>query len=116
VVSRRGDSLTAEHTFHPAHAGAPGIAHGGVVATAFDDLFGCMMWLLGEFAVTRSLSVEFLKPVRIGTSYRLIATPGARSGRRVPAEARMMDPDGRIVASAAAAVVITDADAFMADP
>ena len=41
-----GVSVTAEFTVRPAHQGAPGLAHGGVLATALDETLGSLNWLL----------------------------------------------------------------------
>ena len=39
-VRREGDEMVAEHVFETRHSGAPGIAHGGAVATVVDDVLG----------------------------------------------------------------------------
>ena len=51
------------HRFDHRQEGAPGITHGGLVAAAFDDLFGFLLYRVGELAVTRSLTVDYLRPV-----------------------------------------------------
>ncbi|MGN6160355.1 MAG: hotdog domain-containing protein [Marmoricola sp.] len=50
------------HHFSEAQVGAPGIAHGGAVAMAFDDLFGFALDTVGSLAVTRSLTIEYQAP------------------------------------------------------
>ena len=50
--------MVAEVAFEDRHVGAPGIAHGGAVATVFDDLFGFLLYAVAELAVTRSLQVD----------------------------------------------------------
>ena len=35
---RRGDRIVSEHTIPDAYHGPPGIAHGGIVATLFDEM------------------------------------------------------------------------------
>lgn len=37
----------------PASRWRPGIAHGGAVATVFDDLYGLLLYAIGDVAVTR---------------------------------------------------------------
>ena len=61
------------HRFDPRQEGAPGIAHGGMVAAVFDDLFGFLLYRVGELAVTRSLSVEYLRPILLETDYEFTA-------------------------------------------
>src|SRR3546814_4922570 len=65
--------VSAVHRFDHRQEGAPGITHGGLVAAAFDDLFGFLLYRVGELAVTRSLTVEYLRPVLLGVSYEFIA-------------------------------------------
>lgn len=47
TVRRRGEEVHATHVFDERHVGAPGIAHGGAVATVLDDLFGFLLYLTG---------------------------------------------------------------------
>lgn len=80
-VQRSGESVVASHVFDARHVGAPGIAHGGAVATVFDDLFGFALYLVGELAVTRTLTVTYSRPVLLDTPYVLSAWVVSRTGR-----------------------------------
>lgn len=113
VVRRVGDAVVCTHTFDARHVGAPGVAHGGAVATAFDDLCGFLLYLVGELAVTRNLSVDYLAPVRLTVPYELRASYGQRSGRRLPVTATMTRIDDRTVAATASATfIVVDIDHF----
>jgi acyl-coenzyme A thioesterase PaaI-like protein len=113
VVRRDGDSVVSRHTFDARHTGAPGVAHGGAVAAAFDDLFGFVLYLVGELAVTRNLSVDYLAPVRLAIPYELRATYEQRSGRRLPVTASMARvDDGTVAATATATFVVVDIEHF----
>ena len=70
-VRRDGDGVVAHHQFDQRHVGAPGIAHGGAVATVIDDLFGFLLYSVGELAVTRRLELEYLAPALLDTPYIL---------------------------------------------
>ena len=84
VQNRRvGDEVHATYTFSEKHAGAPGIAHGGVVAALVDDVCGGLLFLIREPAVTRTLEVEYLKPVLVGETYELVARVDRREGRKL---------------------------------
>ena len=65
-VWRDGDRVRSRHVFDPRHVGAPGIAHGGAVATVLDDLFGFVLYVVGDLAVTRHLEVGYRAPVLLG--------------------------------------------------
>lgn len=113
VVHRDGeDAVTAVHTFDERHVGAPGIAHGGAVATVLDDLFGFTLYLVNELAVTRSLSVEYVRPVRLGTAYQLRAHVGHREGRKLHLEATLTDALGQLVVRSEALFLVVDVEHF----
>ena len=111
-VRREEDAVVADHVFDARHVGAPGVAHGGAIAMAFDDLCGFLLYVLGELAVTRHLAVDYLTPVRLGDRYRLQAQHGPRDGRRLPVTATMVDTSGHVVAKANATFVVVGVDHF----
>src|SRR3546814_9486644 len=82
AVEATETGVSAVHRFDHRQEGAPGITHGGLVAAAFDDLFGFLLYRVGELAVTRSLTVEYLRPVLLGVSYEFTAHIRDRAGRR----------------------------------
>lgn len=104
--------MVATHIFDDRHVGAPGIAHGGAVATVLDDLYGFLLYLVGEPAVTRQLVVEYLAPVLIGTTYRLEARVDRREGRKLFVNAKVTALDGRTAATSTAVFVTVDAEHF----
>ncbi|WP_324654112.1 PaaI family thioesterase [Georgenia sp. H159] len=104
--------MVAEHTFGDRHAGAPGVVHGGAVATVFDDLFGFLPYLLGTPAVTRQLAVEYLTPVRVGVAYRLEASVMRREDRKFFVAGTLRDLDGRAVASSTAVFLTVEIEHF----
>lgn len=104
--------VSAVHRFDHRQQGAPGIAHGGLVATAFDDLFGFLLYRVGELAVTRSLTVEYLRPVLLGVDYEFSAHVRDRKGRRLHVDAEAHDEDGGQVATAHATFVVVDVEHF----
>lgn len=85
LQSRAGEgvTITAEFTVRPAHQGAPGLAHGGVLATALDESLGALQWLLRVIAVTGKLETDFVRPVPVGTVLFLTAEATAVSGRKI---------------------------------
>lgn len=47
VAYRSGDTVYADVTFDERHIGAPGLAHGGAIAAACDDVLGFALWIAG---------------------------------------------------------------------
>jgi acyl-coenzyme A thioesterase PaaI-like protein len=114
VARRDGDAVVAEHVFDERHVGAPGIAHGGAVATVMDDLFGFLLYVVGDLAVTRSLNLDYLAPVLLGERYTLVADLISRDGRKLQMSARMSSST-KVVAEARALFIAVDINHF-SDP
>lgn len=109
---RDGDSVVAEHVFDERHMGGPGVAHGGAVATVIDDLYGFALYLVRELAVTRSLTVDYLRPVVLGTTYRLRAQVDHRVGRKLHLSATLTDGQGQLTVRSEALFLIVDVEHF----
>ncbi|WP_333770132.1 PaaI family thioesterase [Streptomyces sp. IBSBF 2435] len=118
LASRAGEgvSLTAEFTVQPAHQGAPGLAHGGVLVSALDETLGALSWLLRVIAVTGRLETDFVLPVPVGTILYLSARCTAVAGRKIysSAEGRIGGPDGPVAVRADALFVEVKVDHFTA--
>lgn len=113
-VVRTAEGVEAVHSFSDAHVGAPGIAHGGAVALAFDDLFGFTLYTVGALAVTRSITVEYRAPFRLHRPYTFRAQLRERDGRRLLLLAEAWDDAGRMAGSATATFVVVGAGHFVA--
>lgn len=115
VVRRDGDlAVTAVHQFDERHVGAPGIAHGGAVATVFDDLYGFLLYSIGDLAVTRNLEVEYLRPVRLNHEYRFRAVVEKRVGRKIRMSASLESLAGGVTATSRALFVVVEVEHFKA--
>lgn len=99
-----GVTVTAEFTVQPAHQGAPGLAHGGVLASALDETLGSLNWLLQAIAVTGRLETDYVRPVPVGTTLHLTARCRAVAGRKIysTAEGRIGGPEGPVAVRAEA--------------
>lgn len=97
-----GEGLTVHGTFTVTeqHQGAPGLAHGGLLTTALDEILGSLNWLLASPAVTGRLECRFRHPVPVGASLAIDAAIIGVQGRKVFTEATGRLPDGRVAISA----------------
>ncbi len=97
-----GVTVTAEFTVRAAHQGAPGLAHGGVLASALDETLGSLSWLLRTIAVTGRLETDFVRPVPVGTTLHLTAEATAVAGRKIYSTAigRIGGPEGPVAVRA----------------
>lgn len=89
-----GDDVVTEHVFTRPQSGAPGIAHGGAVATVVDDLLGYLLYVVRRPAVTRKLDVEYLKPVLLDRTYTIRGRVDRLDGRKIWGSCQGLDPDG----------------------
>ncbi|MGW7412312.1 PaaI family thioesterase [Streptomyces sp. NPDC054863] len=110
-----GVRVSAEFTVKPAHQGAPGLAHGGVLATAMDETLGALQWLLRAIAVTGRLETDFVRPVPVGTVLHLDAEVVAVHGRKIysTATGRIGGPDGPVAVRADALFIEVKVDHFI---
>lgn len=117
LQARAGDGVrvTAEFTVKEAHQGAPGLAHGGVLATALDETLGSLNWLLRVIAVTGRLETDFLRPVPLGTVLHLDAEITAVHGRKIYSTAvgRIGGPEGPVAVRADAVFIEVKVDHFV---
>lgn len=109
---RIGDGVESTHVFDSRHVGAPGIAHGGAVATVLDDLFGFVLYVIGEIAVTRHLEVGYRAPILLDVPYHLEAWLERREGRKLFVQARGTDAQGALVVDASAVFIVVDLQHF----
>ncbi|MER5260303.1 MULTISPECIES: PaaI family thioesterase [unclassified Streptomyces] len=110
-----GVGVTAEFTVREAHQGAPGLAHGGVLATALDETLGSLNWLLRVIAVTGRLETDFALPVPLGTVLFLEAEVTAVAGRKIYSRAtgRIGGPEGPVAVRAKALFIEVKVDHFV---
>jgi acyl-coenzyme A thioesterase PaaI-like protein len=113
---RTGEDLTLTSTFRVErrHQGAPGLAHGGVLAAVFDEVLGALQVYFREPAVTANLSVDYRTPVPVGTVLHVRARVDAREGRKLlmSGTARLDAPDGPLAAAATALYLVVDEQHF----
>ncbi|MFC7218562.1 PaaI family thioesterase [Streptomyces polyrhachis] len=117
LAARAGEgvSVTAEFTVTEAHQGAPGLAHGGVLAAALDETLGSLNWLLHTTSVTGRLETNYLRPVPVGTTLFLDAHVLAVDGRKIYATAtgRIGAPDGPVAVRADSLFIEVKVDHFI---
>lgn len=112
-----GEGLTAEGVFTVTgnHQGAPGLAHGGLLSAAIDEILGSLNWLIGVPAVTARLECDFRRPVPVNTTLYIHASIDNIHGRKVFTQARahMNNPEGPIAIEAKALFVQVKLEHFV---
>lgn len=117
LEARAGEGVTvaAEFTVKPAHQGAPGLAHGGVLTAALDETLGSLNWLMHVISVTGRLETDFVRPVPVDTVLYLDARATARHGRKIycTATGRIGGPDGPVAVRADAVFIEVKVEHFV---
>lgn len=115
TVMGEEETILAQFTVTEAHQGAPGLAHGGLLACAFDEALGTTVGhLLHRPAVTGKLETDFLRPVPVGSTLHIVGRLDGVAGRKVYASAdgRLDAADGPVALRARALFVIVDFSHF----
>jgi acyl-coenzyme A thioesterase PaaI-like protein len=112
---REGDVMVADLELGAAFEGAPGRAHGGIVAAAFDDFTGAIIGMLDQPAFTGELTVRFVQPVPVRTPLRFRTWLESRDGRKLHIHANAHAGE-QLVATCKAIYITVDPLIFSAAP
>ena len=80
------------------YEGPQGYVHGGVIATLLDETMSKAIRARGHIAMTRHLEIDYLRPVPSGTPIRLEGRLTKNEGRKLWAEARVLNAEGNTLA------------------
>ena len=80
------------------YTGPPGHAHGGIVAALLDEAMGKVNKLRSVVALTRSMEVEYLKPVPLHQTLTVEAHELRVRGRRHLNAAEILNGQGEVLA------------------
>ncbi len=80
------------------------VVHGGLAASVLDEAMGWAVRIaLGEWAFTADYHIRYKKALQPGKDYLVIASVVENKGRKITAQAKLLDADEQIVAQATAA-------------
>ncbi len=112
-VHRHGDEIEGLLTLGPAHEGAPGRSHGGIVAGLFDDVFGFVLGILQEPAFTGELTIRYERPTPLHRPLACRGRLAERSGRKIWIEGELLDATtDEVVARARGLFIAVDRSAM----
>jgi len=98
-----GEEYRSELEIGENYQGYAGIAHGGILATALDEIMARLLADRGYNAITARLEVRFLQPVEVGKRIHLRGRILRQRGRLVETAAWASLADGTPLAEAKAA-------------
>jgi uncharacterized protein (TIGR00369 family) len=80
--------------------GPPGHVHGGIIATILDEAMGKVNRRKGIVALTRHMSIDYLRPVPLATRLRVVGWPVKVEGRKHFHTGEIRALDGTVLARA----------------
>lgn len=78
--------------------GPPGHAHGGILATMLDEAMGKVNKIFNRIAVTRHMTLEFLRPAPLGVALTVTGRLASHQGRKMFMEGEIRDASGELLA------------------
>jgi acyl-coenzyme A thioesterase PaaI-like protein len=96
------DNLRMSGRFVPSkeHQGYAGIMHGGLASTLLDEAMVKLLWEVGIPAVSASLEIKLLKPIKIGQTVMIYGWVTSQKGRIIHTAAQLADETGVVLAEA----------------
>ena len=93
-----GETVASWVTVPPHLCGWSNLAHGGILFTALDEIMGrSMIYLLQRFVLTKSITIEYRKPVPLGREFKVEGRIlEVRSEREASAEGLITNDEGEI--------------------
>ncbi len=102
------DQYVAEFTPERYHQGHPGITHGGIIASLFDEVMGKSLIHQGWMVVTAELNIKYIKPLPIGQQVVFRSDMREKKNRVIKMAASATFEDGTVAAEAEAVMIIVE--------
>jgi len=106
------DHTVGRITLAPGWQGAPGRAHGGVVAAVVDEVLGAMLPVLGVVAFTGELTLRYVAPCPLGVPLEFTARATGRDGRKIYLSCVGVDAEDAVFVEATSIFIQTDVSQF----
>jgi uncharacterized protein (TIGR00369 family) len=104
------DAVVCEFTLGAEFSGAPSYVHGGITLAILDE---AMAWATiavgGKFAVTTETTTRFLRPARVGRTYRVEARVQRQDDEQIVTTAGVLDAKARLCAESVATFSVLSA-------
>ena len=112
---RQDDSAFMRVTLGKAFEGAPGRAHGGILAALLDETMGLVNAMEGVLAYTVQLDITYLAPAPINEPITSHASMVQREGRKITVEG-VVEAGELVIARATGLFIAVDTAKFLAHP
>jgi len=101
-------TFVCDFTLDKRYTGPPGHCHGGIIATILDEAMGKVNKLRQVIAVTKEMTVEYLKPVPLNQPLRVESREVSVHGRQHINMAEILNRKGEILARSKGVFIVID--------
>jgi uncharacterized protein (TIGR00369 family) len=98
TLDEERSTFLCEFNLGERYTGPPGHCHGGIIASILDDAMGKVNKLRHVVALTKEMTVEYLKPVPLHQSLRVESREVAVHGRQHVNMAEIVNKEGEVLA------------------
>lgn len=98
--TQEGDKISTIFCPPKIYEGYPGVLHGGIISTVFDEVMSQCLWVLEEPAFTARLEIRFRRNIPVLRPVKFEAHIVKRKGPLVDLEAQALLDDGQLAAEA----------------
>ncbi len=105
-IRREDDEAVGTIELAAGWEGAPGRAHGGIVAACVDETIGGLLPIIGTMAFTAKLDLRYKAPCPLATPLEFRANLARRDGRKLHIECTGTSPEGRFVEATALFITV----------
>jgi uncharacterized protein (TIGR00369 family) len=105
---------TCEFKLPKRFQGPPGHAHGGIIATILDEAMGKVNKLRSVIAFTKTMNIEYLKPVPLDQTLTAIGFEKSVHGRKHHNAAEIRGVDGTVLARSEGLFIAVDPEKIKA--
>jgi len=111
-IGRQDGEAVLKVTLGPAHEGAPGRAHGGMVAAIIDETMGLCLGIINTPAFTGRLTITYRNPTPLGVELTGTARVVEQQGRKILMTAEIKAGD-QLIAEGDALFIAVDTSKFI---
>src|SRR6202048_1775935 len=108
AYDRSRKSFVCRFRLDKRYTGPPGHCHGGIIATILDDAMGKVNKLRHVVALTREMTVEYLKPVPLNKPLRVVGRETKVRGRTHVNTAEILNPKNEVLARSTGIFIAID--------
>jgi len=108
TLDEERQTFVCDFTLDKRYTGPPGHCHGGIIAAILDDAMGKVNKLRHVIALTKEMTVEYLKPVPLHKPLRVEGKEVSVHGRQHINMAEMFNDKGEVLARSRGTFIAID--------